>query len=44
MVLKIILFDTVFTLDTALKRGVVCAAGGKKWSEVELSEQLGDRG
>jgi hypothetical protein len=43
-VLKILLFDTVFLLDTPPETGVVCATGGKKWPEVGLTDELGDKG
>jgi len=43
-VLNILLFDTVFLLDTPLSTGVVCAAGGKKWLEVGFIDELGVKG
>jgi len=40
IVLKILLFDIVFLLDTRLWTGVVCATGGKKWLEVGFIDKL----
>jgi hypothetical protein len=40
IVLKILLFDIVFLLDTCLWTGVVCATGGKKWLEVGVIDEL----
>lgn len=38
IVLKNYLFDIVFALDRLVRTGVLCAPGGKKWSEVGFPE------